>query len=60
MIRVLGHADRVVIGVAAPLITTGFGFSNAAFGWILAASAFTCSPFGFIDGGWVDTWTRPR
>jgi len=48
----LNYADRAVIGVAAPLIINEFGFSNAAFGWILAAFAFTYSPFGFI-GGWL-------
>ncbi|AUS81329.1 MFS transporter [Actinoalloteichus sp. AHMU CJ021] len=52
MILMLNYADRAVIGVAAPLIITEFGFSNAAFGWILAAFAFTYSPFGFI-GGWL-------
>ncbi|MFC3996096.1 MFS transporter [Nocardiopsis sediminis] len=52
VILMLNYADRAVIGVAAPLIISEFGFSNATFGWILAAFAFTYSPFGFI-GGWL-------
>ncbi len=55
----LNYADRAVIGVAAPLIIAGLGLSPSAFGWILAAFAFTYSPFGFV-GGWLADRYGPR
>ncbi len=55
----LNYADRAVIGVAAPLIIAELGISPSAFGWILAAFAFTYSPFGFV-GGWLADSYGPR
>ncbi|GAB3305169.1 MFS transporter [Epidermidibacterium keratini] len=58
-ILMLNYADRAVIGVVAPVMIAEFGFSKATFGWILAAFAFTYSPFGFI-GGWLADRIGPR
>ncbi|MQA78715.1 MAG: MFS transporter [Streptosporangiales bacterium] len=49
-ILALSHADRAVMGVAAPLIIADLGFGRPTFGWILAAVAFTSSPFAFLGG----------
>ncbi|GAA2456296.1 MFS transporter [Actinomadura vinacea] len=59
VILALNYADRAVIGVAAPVIMSELDISKAAFGWILAAFAFTYSPFGFI-GGWLADKYGPR
>ncbi|MEW2353039.1 MFS transporter [Spirillospora sp. NPDC029432] len=59
VILALNYADRAVIGVAAPVIMSELGISKSAFGWILAAFAFTYSPFGFI-GGWLADKYGPR
>lgn len=46
----LGSADRAVMGVAGPLVVADLGFTTSTFGWILAAVAFTYSPFAFLGG----------
>lgn len=58
-VLMLNYGDRAAIGVATPVMIHEFGFSKSTFGWVLAAFAFSYSPFGFI-GGWLADKFGPR